>query len=530
MPTQWSSSFQYFDELLLMLLEQCTASASFDHCTTDYCRRMFFENVNIDAELQMCSLLRDAIRLAGNMQLESKINDYESCLNCALGSGTSVAQNEVHNHHNDLVSCCSHSWKGSSNVWIVKPVGLSCGENIAVVRGLVGTIAAALNCSVSDDTVPSDRVHIPLKCIMQKYIERPLLVRHSSKKFDIRQWLLLTDTNPMVLYGFSECYARLSARDYDIRGDENLSDASMHLCNHSIQKHAIISKLQTGDGVNDIEKAGKDADADTFCETMMTQAQLERELAAHTNGISTPFQTFIVPQIQRIAVDVVDCVKDTLFKRGKGFEWLGIDLMIAGAGTPGEAEAENPWKVLLLEVNVSPDISYSTPVTTRLIPPAVKGMFDIVFADSRERTSIDDDAAASSLKWNKWHTGPILDYLQMRNFSKSKTAVCELKGSGSVKPSGSKSGSAGIGSKKSESAERSDRLQAAVISTLKIPAPSMSGHSAAECHETVRLHAAIGMADADLITQGNPGNLPRHGEVAQVAQSHACISDDEDEI
>jgi hypothetical protein len=360
--------------------------------------------------------------------------------------------------------------------------------------------------------------------------ERPLLVRHSSKKFDIRQWLLLTDTNPMVLYGFSECYARLSARDYDIRGDENLSDASMHLCNHSIQKHAIISKLQTGDGVNDIEKAGKDADADTFCETMMTQAQLERELAAHTNGISTPFQTFIVPQIQRIAVDVVDCVKDTLFKRGKGFEWLGIDLMIAGAGTPGEAEAENPWKVLLLEVNVSPDISYSTPVTTRLIPPAVKGMFDIVFADSRERTSIDDDAAASSLKWNKWHTGPILDYLQMRNFSKSKTAVCELKGSGSVKPSGSKSGSAGIGSKKSESAERSDRLQAAVISTLKIPAPSMSGHSAAECHETVRLHAAIGMADADLITQGNPGNLPRHGEVAQVAQSHACISDDEDEI
>jgi len=42
-------------------------------------------------------------------------------------------------------------------------------------------------------------------------------------------------------------------------------------------------------------------------------------------------------------------------RRGEGFEWLGVDVMVT-----------DDLGCYLLEVNVSPDVSHSTPVTTAL--------------------------------------------------------------------------------------------------------------------------------------------------------------------
>ncbi|KAH8066260.1 hypothetical protein JL722_690 [Aureococcus anophagefferens] len=167
----------------------------------------------------------------------------------------------------------------------------------------------------------------------QKYAERPLLFH--GRKFDVRQWVLVTSLAPLVVWGFSDCYARFASAPWDL-GGPGLGDRFAHLCNHSVQRDA-----PAGGPVPEHMWAARDLAA--AVDGRFGAGAFAGRLAPRLGPSRSPSAA---SSLRRARV-------------GRGFEWLGLDLMVA--------DDLSCW---LLEANVSPDVSRSTAVTAALVPAA----------------------------------------------------------------------------------------------------------------------------------------------------------------
>ena len=81
---------------------------------------------------------------------------------------------------------------GQQNVWIIKASNSSKGVGIK----LFDKLAQVQDCKGSSR-------------VLQKYVERPLLLH--TRKFDLRCWVLVTDWNPLSIWLYDECIARICA-------------------------------------------------------------------------------------------------------------------------------------------------------------------------------------------------------------------------------------------------------------------------------------------------------------------------------
>lgn len=74
---------------------------------------------------------------------------------------------------------------------------------------------------------------------MQKYIESSLIVK--CRKFDIRQWVLVTSWNPLEIWMYAEPYIRFPASDFDL---DKLGNRYSHLSNNSVAKNKKLVKTE----------------------------------------------------------------------------------------------------------------------------------------------------------------------------------------------------------------------------------------------------------------------------------------------
>ena len=88
--------------------------------------------------------------------------------------------------------------------------------------------------------------HIYQTFIIQKYIERPLLIK--KRKFDIRCYGLLTSVNGLQKgYFYEDGYIRTSCKEYNTN---NLTNKYIHLTNDAVQKKSEdYGKFENGNKV-----------------------------------------------------------------------------------------------------------------------------------------------------------------------------------------------------------------------------------------------------------------------------------------
>ena len=108
---------------------------------------------------------------------------------------------------------------GERNIWILKPAGSSRGRGIVLYKNLVEILDLCKD--------------INTQYVAQKYIENSLIMK--NRKFDIRQWVIVTDWNPLTIWLYAESYVRFPAADFSF---DNLTNRYSHLANNSVAKHA----------------------------------------------------------------------------------------------------------------------------------------------------------------------------------------------------------------------------------------------------------------------------------------------------
>lgn len=184
--------------------------------------------------------------------------------------------------------------------------------------------------------------------IIQKYIEKPLIVNEnikslSKRKFDIRQWVLVKSFYPLKIYMFSSCYLRICSAEYNL---DNIKSPLSHLTNYSLNKTAFKSKNMS------IEESV--CDLGTF----------QKYMREYTNK---SWEADIKPQIIKIIINTLKCVQDSIEQKSSSFELFGFDIILD--------QYYNPW---LLEVNLSPACSERTEWLTEMLDDMAYGLLNIV--------------------------------------------------------------------------------------------------------------------------------------------------------
>jgi hypothetical protein len=194
------------------------------------------------------------------------------------------------------------------NLWILKPVGLSRGRGISLVR------------EISDVTYGTP-------CVLQKYISNPMLL--DGYKFDLRVYVLVTSFSPLEAFVYEKGFARVSSVAYS-RAVESTYDRAMHLTNSSLQKHShdkgeamAIATAEGGGGG-----------------TKVSFEYLWKRLSA--SGVDG---AKCWKRVKDVIVKSLVCVDDVIPFQPNCFELFGYDVLLDSEG-----------KASLIEVNASPSL------------------------------------------------------------------------------------------------------------------------------------------------------------------------------
>uniref|UniRef100_A0A8C2XC73 Tubulin--tyrosine ligase n=1 Tax=Cyclopterus lumpus TaxID=8103 RepID=A0A8C2XC73_CYCLU len=182
-----------------------------------------------------------------------------------------------------LASYHSKKESGEGTVWIAKSSAGAKGAGILISHDANQLLEYIDN---------QGQVHV-----IQKYLEKPLLLEPGHRKFDIRSWVLVDHQYNIYLY--REGVLRTSSEPYN---SSDLQDMTSHLTNHCIQKEHSHNYGRYEDG--------NEMFFDEF-----------RLYLLNTHNIT--LETSVLPQIKQIIKSCLTCIESTISTKHLSYQmWL----------------------------------------------------------------------------------------------------------------------------------------------------------------------------------------------------------------
>ena len=264
--------------------------------------------------------------------------------------------------------------KNKKALWIVKPVNLSRGRGVHLLRG---------ESEFRQLFKKSTQLSLP-QYLISRYIDRPHLL--NNKKYDLRIYVLIASFTPLRIYLYNNGLVRFATEDYR-RGDfENIF---IHLTNYSINKNNL--KYKSNQNL-------KEQQCDILFpreETEMTEAEggIEYDengddnipdddsnkwsLIEYRNNFKKIGKGHIMDliwgQIEAIVVKTVMSVSAEYYKNifpnkiNNTFELYGFDILI-----------DENFKAWLIEVNVNPSLHCTSPLDLSIKTDLISDIFNVV--------------------------------------------------------------------------------------------------------------------------------------------------------
>ena len=256
---------------------------------------------------------------------------------------TSIESTKKGNNNNSS----HHHHHGLQNFWILKPIGMSRGRGISLVKDL-------------------SQITYSQQSIIQRYIERPLCLQ--GYKFDLRLYILVTSFKPLEAFIYKDGFARISTHTYST--DPNLTDdLFIHLTNSSIQHKNL-------DGIN---KQGplantEDDNTDTGGSKISLQGSygLWSRLMEYQIDIEALWKSICILVLKSLVI-----VDDKMSNHPCCFEMFGYDVLID--------QDLRPW---LIEVNASPSLGRLNPLDKRVKEMMIHDIINILDPAPYDRVMI----------------------------------------------------------------------------------------------------------------------------------------------
>ena len=346
-------------------------------CIKDTCKRggidliNNIENCNVIWKLTNLNKMRELVRIINRSQ---KFNHFP----CTFQLGRKDNLFKHIKHHMrlfpDLYNFLPSSYiipsdgknfeynykKYKKAIWIVKPVNMSRGRGVHILKG---------DAEFKHLLKKSSNINV----IISRYIDRPHLI--NKKKYDLRIYVLIVSFCPLRIYLYNNGLVRFATENYK-RGD--FDNIYIHLTNYSINKNNIKyrpnknSKINICKNDNGEEDDDIDGNDDSVDDSLSKWSLVEYRHYFQKMGNQKIMEN-IWKQIQDIVIKTILTVSEDYYKEisinkiNSLFELYGFDILI-----------DENYKAWLMEVNVNPSLHCTSPLDLNIKTDLITDIFNVV--------------------------------------------------------------------------------------------------------------------------------------------------------